>query len=84
MVKQQTNSITSIITITNYNFYQNTIQQTNSKQTTDEQQSDTNNKDKKKNNVNKIRKTFSPPSDESLFSHRNQSNTTNRNNAEIR
>lgn len=69
MIKQQTNSITSIITISNYNFYQNTIQQTNSKQTTDEQQSDTNNKDKKKNNVNKRRVTFSPPSLEEVISH---------------
>jgi DNA replication protein DnaD len=59
-IEQQKNTVTTIISITNYNLYQNNEHQTNIKRTSSEHQTNTNNNEKKKNN-NRI-KEFRPPS----------------------
>jgi len=54
MIEQQTNSKNRYISITNYDSYQSTEQQVNSKRTTDEQQVNTNNNVNNVNNDNKL------------------------------
>lgn len=68
MIRQQNSKLTSIVTIVNYDNYQNTQQQTNIKTTTDRQQTDTNNKKKKENKVNNENREFIPPYIETIIS----------------
>jgi len=53
MIEQQTNSKSRLISITNYDSYQSTEQQMNSKRTANEQQMNTNNNVNNENNDNK-------------------------------
>ncbi len=68
MIRQQNTKLTSIVTIVNYDHYQNTQQQTNIKTTTDRQQTDTNNKKNKENKVNNENREFIPPNIETVIS----------------
>jgi len=60
-IEQQKNSLTTIISIINYNHYQKTEQQENIEKTTERQLQDTNNNKNKENNCNNEKERFVPP-----------------------
>ena len=62
-IRQQKTTKWRLITILNYNNYQNSNNKSNNRATTEQQQSDTNNNDNNDNNDNK-KKAFSPNSNE--------------------
>jgi hypothetical protein len=66
-IEQQKNSVTTIISITNYNFYQKTEQQEDSKKTSVGQQADTNNKENKNKTENNGNERFVPPAPIEVF-----------------
>jgi hypothetical protein len=60
-IEQQNNSVTTIISIVNYNVYQNTEQQEDNKKTSAGHQEDTNNKENKNITENNGNERFDPP-----------------------
>lgn len=66
-IEQQNNSVTTIISIINYNIYQKTEQQGDSKKTSAGQQTDTNNKENKNKTENNGNERFVPPASIEVF-----------------
>lgn len=60
-IEQQKNSLTTIISIINYDHYQKTEQQENIETTTERQLQDTNNNKNKENNLKNEKERFVPP-----------------------
>jgi hypothetical protein len=61
-IEQQKDRVTTVISIVNYDYYQNIGQQTSNKKSSDVQQKDTNNNKNKENHSNNGNVKFSPPS----------------------
>ncbi|MBS2210773.1 hypothetical protein KEM09_05150 [Carboxylicivirga mesophila] len=68
MISQQNSKLTSILTIVNYDHYQNNQHQTGNRPTSNQHQTDTNNKVNKENKVNNENGEFTPPSLETIIS----------------
>ena len=67
-IEQQNNSVTTIISITNYDFYQKIEQQEDSKKTSALQQTYTNNNKNKENKGKNENERFVPPTPTEIFS----------------
>jgi len=74
-IELQKNTVTTIISLVNYNFYQNNVQQKNNKSTSKEHQTNTNNKENKKNKNNNVIREYSPPSKKDIDSFFLKSNS---------
>ncbi|PTN09312.1 hypothetical protein C8N47_105153 [Mangrovibacterium marinum] len=75
-ITQQNSKLTSIITINNYEYYQNSNQQTNNKQSTGMHKTNTNNKNNKQNKVNKGEYDSIPPAPDEVISFFNESKSS--------
>jgi len=66
-IEQQNNSLTTIISIVNYDHYQKTEQREDIETTTEQHQPDTNNKKNKENNLKNENERFVPPTPNDVF-----------------
>jgi len=66
-IEQQNNSLTTIISIVNYDYYQKFEQREDNEITTEQQRSDTNNNKNKENNLKKEKEGFVPPMSNDVF-----------------
>lgn len=66
-IEQQNNSLTTIISIVNYDHYQKIEQREDNEITTERQRSDTNNNKNKENNLKNEKEKFIPPSPNDVF-----------------